>query len=76
MKTLETDLLIVGCGGAGLTDSMRLAQLGVDAQLVSALPEGSAEGAPAASCAAGPLAASERATIDRDDALARFAKES
>jgi 2,4-dichlorophenol 6-monooxygenase len=38
MKTLETDVLIVGGGGAGLTASMLLAQLGVETLLVSALP--------------------------------------
>jgi 2,4-dichlorophenol 6-monooxygenase len=38
MKTTETDVLIVGGGGAGLTCSMLLAGLGVDSLLVSALP--------------------------------------
>lgn len=37
MKT-ETPVLIVGGGGAGLTCSMMLAQLGVESLLVSALP--------------------------------------
>ena len=35
---VEADVLIVGGGGAGLTASMLLAQMGVDALLVSALP--------------------------------------
>jgi 2,4-dichlorophenol 6-monooxygenase len=38
MKTLETPVLIVGGGGAGLTASMLLSQLGVESLLVSALP--------------------------------------
>ena len=38
MKTIETPVLIVGGGGAGLTASMLLSQLGVETLLVSALP--------------------------------------
>jgi 2,4-dichlorophenol 6-monooxygenase len=38
MKTLETSVLIVGGGGAGLTASMLLSGLGVESLLVSALP--------------------------------------
>jgi 2,4-dichlorophenol 6-monooxygenase len=38
MTTLETSVLIVGGGGAGLTASMLLSKLGVESQLVSALP--------------------------------------
>lgn len=37
-KTLEVPVLIVGGGGAGLTASMLLSQLGVEHLLVSALP--------------------------------------
>ena len=38
MATIETPVLIVGGGGAGLTASMLLSKLGVESQLVSALP--------------------------------------
>lgn len=38
MKTIDTPVLIVGGGGAGLTASMLLSQLGVESLLVSALP--------------------------------------
>lgn len=38
MKKIEAPVLIVGGGGAGLTASMLLSQLGVEALLVSALP--------------------------------------
>jgi 2,4-dichlorophenol 6-monooxygenase len=38
MKTIDTPVLIVGGGGAGLTASMLLSKLGVDSLLVSALP--------------------------------------
>jgi 2,4-dichlorophenol 6-monooxygenase len=38
MKTMETPALIVGGGGAGLTCSMLLADLGIESLLVSALP--------------------------------------
>lgn len=38
MKKLETPVLIVGGGGAGLTASMLLSQLGVETLLVSSLP--------------------------------------
>lgn len=38
MTTIETPILIVGGGGAGLTASMLLSQLGVESLLVSALP--------------------------------------
>ena len=38
MKTIESPVLIVGGGGAGLTASMLLSKLGVESLLVSALP--------------------------------------
>jgi len=38
MNALETPVLIIGGGGAGLTASMLLSQLGVESLLVSALP--------------------------------------
>jgi 2,4-dichlorophenol 6-monooxygenase len=38
MTTIETPVLIVGGGGAGLTASMLLSKLGVESLLVSALP--------------------------------------
>lgn len=38
MSRIETPVLIVGGGGAGLTASMLLSRLGVDSLLVSALP--------------------------------------
>jgi 2,4-dichlorophenol 6-monooxygenase len=38
MNSLQTPVLIVGGGGAGLTASMLLSQLGVESLLVSALP--------------------------------------
>jgi len=38
MKRIDTPVLIVGGGGAGLTASMLLSQLGVKTQLVSSLP--------------------------------------
>lgn len=38
MKVIETDVLVVGGGGAGLTATMLLSGLGVDHLLVSALP--------------------------------------
>jgi 2,4-dichlorophenol 6-monooxygenase len=38
MQSIETPVLIVGGGGAGLTASMLLSQLGVESLLVSALP--------------------------------------
>lgn len=38
MKKIETPVLIVGGGGAGLTASMLLSKLGVESLLVSALP--------------------------------------
>ncbi len=38
MPDLDTDVLIAGGGGAGLTASMLLSRLGVDSLLVSALP--------------------------------------
>ena len=38
MKTVETQVLIVGGGGAGLTASMLLSTMGVESYLVSALP--------------------------------------
>ncbi len=39
MSDVETQVLIVGGGGAGLTASMLLSQLGVGSLLVSRLPE-------------------------------------
>lgn len=38
MDIIKTSVLIVGGGGAGLTASMLLSQLGVDSRLVSSLP--------------------------------------
>lgn len=38
METFDTDVLVVGGGGAGLTASMLLSGLGVDHRLISALP--------------------------------------
>src|SRR5215510_15150144 len=38
MKRIDVPVLIVGGGGAGLTASMLLSQLGVETLLVSALP--------------------------------------
>lgn len=38
MADVETPILIVGGGGAGLTASMLLSQLGVDSYLVNSLP--------------------------------------
>ena len=38
MAVIETSVLIVGGGGAGLTASMLLSKLGVDSYLVSSLP--------------------------------------
>ena len=38
MADIDVPVLIVGGGGAGLTASMLLSQLGVDSLLVSALP--------------------------------------
>src|SRR5689334_16708625 len=39
VSDVETQVLIVGGGGAGLTASMLLSQLGVESLLVSRLPE-------------------------------------
>ncbi|MFN5839639.1 MAG: FAD-dependent monooxygenase, partial [Acidimicrobiaceae bacterium] len=38
MNTVETSVLIIGGGGAGLTASMLLSKLNVDSYLVSSLP--------------------------------------
>jgi len=46
MREIETPVLIVGGGGAGLTASMLLSTMGVEALLVSSLPTTSTRAAP------------------------------